>query len=300
MNSKLWAVTKKVLTVLAYIAFSFTAVGCSESSGNASKREVEICYSHGFQKRAAYLQDLVEAAAFYFKKPDILNINLDLTLAVLSPEDWARRTKFPYGISHISLEPPTVFLPATTKNILTQGILEMKNQVSDKFLRDLQNLGYSFEEAVTVFADLISIHEIGHLFAFTYDIHPKELWLNEFIATYLAYAFLKERRPELAKLWEIMCDILAESSEHKHTTLTDFERLYIGVGNRNYGWYQGKFQQIVKKVYNSFGISFIHTLKQSLIENPYPPEEDPFRLLELEAISIEFSGWAKDSTGDLN
>jgi hypothetical protein len=143
---------------------------------------------------------------------------------------------------------------------------------------------------------------MGHLYAHAYgiDTWPEQKWLAEFIATYLAYAFMKNSRPKLARIWEVMTDSLAERQGYKYTTLADFENLYIQVGTENYGWYQARFQQLVSKVFEKMGMTFIHALKKIMIKNPRPAKDDPFRLVELDGICNVFSSWAKDSDGNLN
>ena len=261
--------------------------------------EVMVYYSQGYAKRAAYLQDLLVGASRFFKRPEILGVKLDLNLAVLSAEDWAKLTKLPYGVSHILRDSPTAILPAKKKNVMSNGILKNKNRIPVKIHKRLEKLEISFEDAAPTLVDLIGFHEIGHIYAREYGTWPSTMWLNEFIATYLAYAYLKKSRPKLAKVWETMTDALVESSGHAYTTLADFERLYIRVGNENYGWYQGKFQQMVGKVFKKLEILFIHTLKQSLRKNPKVSSNDPFRLQELDTIFKGFSTWAKVPKGNL-
>jgi hypothetical protein len=110
---------------------------------------------------------------------------------------------------------------------------------------------------------------------------------------------MKENRPQLAQVWHVMCGAMAERSGHEHTTLADFERLYMGVGGPNYGWYQAKFTQRVEDVFEKSGMSFMHSLKISLEKNPESLKDDPFRLRELDAICEGFSSWAKGPDGNL-
>ncbi len=263
--------------------------------------EVTAYYSEGYAERAADLREIVEAANRYLKQPDILGVDLDLGLAVLGPEDWARWTRMPYGMAHIQLgESPSAIMPATEDNMLVNIALANKEHVPESILLRLEKLGLSFEDAaVVMYMDLLGIHEIGHIYSEAYETWPTEKWLSEFIATYLAYAFFRDSRPEAAQLWDTMLDSTVETNEHGHTTLADFEELYVRVGGSNYGWYQARFHQRVREVYARSGISFMHSLKQSLAENPEAAEGDPFRLRELDTFSEGFVEWAKGSAGDL-
>ena len=262
--------------------------------------EVPVSYSKGFSKRAGYLQNLAEEASRFFQKPEILGVKVDLNLLVLGPEDWMKFTELPYGIAHILPDPPTAILAASKQNVIVKSILAKKDYMEEANLKLLDELDISFDEAAATFVDLIGFHEMGHIYAHHYGSHtwPEQKWLCEFVATYLAYAYMKENKPKLSKLWKIMND-QNTVSEVKHTTLADFERLYIEVGVDNYGWYQAKFQQMVEEVYHKSGISFVHDLRKSLAKNPEPLKDDPFRLKELDCIAKGFTTWAKGSDGNL-
>lgn len=43
----------------------------------------------------------------------------------------------------------------------------------------------------------------------------------------------------------------------KYKTLADFERLYSNVGAPNYGWYQGRFQELGYQLYSKFKTDLI-------------------------------------------
>ena len=82
--------------------------------------------------------------------------------------------------------------------------------------------------------------------------------LNEFVASYFAYAFVSERKPESKRVF----DLLGRPSKlrPKNTTLDDFERLYIRVDD--YGWYQGMFERRIQELYPKMGLQFLKELKR--------------------------------------
>jgi hypothetical protein len=124
--------------------------------------------------------------------------------------------------------------------------------------------------------------------------------LNEFVASYFAYAFVSERKPEL-KAVEDLCG-RPTSVRPKNTTLTDFERLYLSVDD--VGWYHGMFSLRIKEAYPKMGIQFLKELKlqfpaaaaQTAGASPngemkaMPPEE---ALDKVESISPGFQVWAR-------
>jgi len=270
------------------------ALGLPSLSG-----EVVAFYSEGYADRATYLQDLAVTAATFLQQEEALGLELNLTLAVLDAADWARLTKLPYGISHILSDSPTAVLPASKENRLAAQYSAMKGSLPEEALARFAEIGVEFDDAAPMMVDLIGFHEIGHIYSREYGVWPTEKWLSEFTATYLAYAVMTEKKPQLAKVWDMMCEALAGQPGIEHTSLADFERLYIGVGGANYGWYQARFQQKVKRVYGEMGMSFMHRLRESMEKNPESLAGDPFRLGELDAITTGFSRWAGGANGDL-
>ena len=260
--------------------------------------DVWVYYSAGYRERAEYLQDLSGSAKRYFERPDITGVEMNLGLVVLDADDWAEVIRMPYGMAHISMSPPTAILAATHDDWLTNNNITRKERLPEAFLSRLEDLDLEFEESMRTLTDLLGFHEMGHLFAEHYGAHtwPDLMWLAEFVATYLAYSFMVEERPLLAVAWDIATDALAEGGSVQYTSLADFEELYVRTGD-DYGWYQGRFAQRVSEVHQRMGISFIHELKELLVEFPAPPDDDPFRLKQLEGICPGFLDWAPN--GDL-
>ncbi len=58
----------------------------------------------------------------------------------------------------------------------------------------------------------------------------------------------------------------AGTSEYKFTSLEDFEKLYatLGMGPKNYGWYQSKLHSAAKDIYNAGGKNVLKTLWEAL------------------------------------
>jgi hypothetical protein len=64
--------------------------------------------------------------------------------------------------------------------------------------------------------DLISLHELGHAYSVRLGLRPPRpnKWFSEFLASYFAYAYLREKRPKLAALFYAMAaDLALESIE---------------------------------------------------------------------------------------
>ena len=120
-------------------------------------------------------------------------------------------------------------------------------------------------------------------------IYRPNKWVYEFQASYLAYAYLRERDPGMASLWQQTSRLLANQIEPAHTTFADFEEMYVRVGIENYSWYQGVFQQRVHQVYNSRGLEFIREMQNSQWSQP----EEIYFLNVLEELEPGFISWAE-------
>ncbi|MEJ7623289.1 MAG: hypothetical protein WKF34_04805 [Pyrinomonadaceae bacterium] len=229
---------------------------------------------------------------------DKLNVNIDLNVAILTKEQWEQATQIPYDLPFVSDPPYVVFLPATYGDgVLTAGSKSSKLSVPPAFIQRLRAMGYTYEKGQRENFDFISLHELGHVICERISIaefpgKPNK-WLNEFTATYVAYAYLRAKRPKLALLARIFAEHqLAVMAKQKYSSLEDFEKLYSNVGPENYGWYQSKFIQRAAQVYDTEGLSFIEELRK------FPPPGGKTLpvdtvLANLEEVAPGFIAWAK-------
>jgi len=259
------------------------------------KNKITVYYSPGYKKRAKEIQPLIEDAMRFYEQK--LNLKVDLSVAVLEKAQWQQVTPIPYGLPWVSDAPHVAFLPATADGVVVSDTLKSKEFFTPAMLQKIKSSGFSFEQAVEKTVDLIGLHELGHTYSQQIGIispRPNK-WFNEFMASYFAYAYLREKRPKLATLFHTMtADMAAVTPKQKHTTLDDFERLYVEVGPANYGWYQGKFFERVAQVYEAKGLSFIEEVRKA-----FPGDEKETLTIDVvlersEKIAPGFISWSKD------
>jgi hypothetical protein len=261
---------------------------------------VPTYYDHGAKPRAERLQaDIREMNSFY---QDKLGVQAAVSLAVLNSNQWTRVNPIPFGLPGVHGEPPVVFIPAHSGGLAFRQMLARKEAIPADVLQEyLRTSQQTFEAASDDFVDFIALHELGHALLVHYGIDPSCHWLNEFLASYFGYAFLAERRPERKPVIALFGR--PPQTRPKHTTLADFERLYLLVDD--YAWYQGRFEQRIQEMYPQVGLQFIKDLKRALpriapipdgvsIPDPVVNHLAPEVVVDkLEALAPGFKAWAE-------
>ena len=259
------------------------------------KNKIIVYYSPEYKKRAKEIQPLVEDAMRFYERK--LNLKVDLSVAVLDEAQWQQVTPIPYGLPWVSDAPHVAFLPATADGVVASDTLKLKEFFTPTMLQKIKSSGFNFEQAAEKTVDLIGLHELGHTYSRQIGIVPPRpnKWFNEFMASYFAYAYLREKRPKLATLFHTMtADMALVTPKQKHTTLDDFERFYVEVGPANYGWYQGKFFERVAQVYDAKGLSFIEEVRKAFPGNEKETLTIEVVLERSEKIAPGFISWSKD------
>lgn len=243
------------------------------------------------QARAEALGALVDDAATFFHVQ--LGIDGQLHLAVLTRAHWGALIRWqPYGIPGVAGRPPVVFMPAGDDGLAAEDALALQPRVAPATLQALAAAGYSYEAASRRYVDLVGLHELGHAYARRYGIWANCRWLDELVATYFAYAYLRHRRPTLAALWDGVLQAYVDAVRPTHRSLADFDRLYFGVGAQNYVWYQAQFQRRVRQVHEARGVDFLVDLRMRF-GTPSPLTLAPEVVLQrLDAMLPGFTAWA--------
>lgn len=196
--------------------------------------EIPVLYSKGYKDRAKAIQAMIEQGAEFYAT-QFPAVKFDLKAMVLSQSDWQKihlqDAGAVYGMPDAMPEIDKLFIGADKKAV---GRLFGETDTTP----DAQLSRF----------DVIALHELGHIFLQRYHhTYTGKLWADEFLASYFAICFLQEHKnyPSLPQVGETGYD-------PPHTSLADFERLYSEVGARNYGWYQGRFQDLGYALYPKY------------------------------------------------
>ena len=252
-----------------------------------------VFYSDGYAERAAEMGRLVAASnAFYV---DSIGVDVEqLFIALLDPTDYQRAALpggFPYGLPFVNDR--VVVQPADLSvGLVRDAYAPYETTASRSLVARLGSVGLSYAEALPVMFDAIALHEIGHVQVYAYDLNTKQPWFNELMATYLSYAYMRAREPEMAVVWDVVLEAGREGYEPTHTSLDDLNRLYTGVGFENYVWYQNVFQDRVHVLYDLRGLDFVRGVKARLADPDWTPETAEELIAVLDEIAPGFAEWA--------
>lgn len=250
-----------------------------------------LWFTAALQARAESLAAPIDDAAAYFD--DRLGIAGQLHLAVLTREHWgALIPGQPYGITGVAGRPPVLFMPAGDDGLTAEDTLALQARVAPATLQALTAAGNGDATAARRYVDLTGLHALGQASARRYGIQANSRWFDAWVASYFAYAYLRERRPALAALWDGVLQARVDAVRPAHTSLADFDQLGFDVGAQNYVWYQAQFQRRARQVFGARGIDFLVDLRMRF-GTPSPVALTPERLLpRLEAVLPGFKAWA--------
>ena len=173
--------------------------------------EVDLYYSTCCRERAIEVQNILEDYLRFYEQR--LGIHVQFAVAVLDKNDWKRvdaqnpnHAGGPYGMTHWVGPPYVAFVPADDGGVITQNLLADQVHETAESRALLASVKMSFNEAASKFILHPAMHELGHRLSREYGIQVESqestAWFFEVLASYFAYAYEKERRPELATIVE--------------------------------------------------------------------------------------------------
>ena len=250
---------------------------------------IPVHYSPGAEARARALRErLTQASAFYAEQ---FGVSPTYTLAVLDPPAWKAVTNLPYGMPFVQVQERVMVLPFRQEGAVADAIMAHASKLPDAVVKAVDTSGRPFIAHVAEMVDLIGYHELGHLYVRELGIDAQNRWFNEMLATYLAYAFIAERLPNLTTTWRIVTAADSQTTP-TYRSLEDFERLYSGVGADNYNWYQGRFSDRVLEVFPAARLEFIRKVRDAFPRQANEKLTPEQVLNRVEKIHPGFKAWA--------
>jgi hypothetical protein len=252
---------------------------------------VPLYYSSGARERATALQKMLEDALLYFS--DRLEVAPGLALAVLNEADWARVRALPYGVPWVSNSPHLAVLPADLEHsVIVRSFSGVRERTSLATRRALQDAGVAFDQVPYRLNDLIAYHEVGHVVVATLGLTQTQRWLDEMLATFVAYAFLRDRHPEVAREWDALMRFNVEGYPPEFRSLEEFEKRYGNMPQETYAWFQGMFHMRLAELYKKRGVEFLNDLREAGIVAGIKYRTVSELMMRLEKAAPGFQRWA--------
>lgn len=227
-------------------------------------------YSTGRLERAKSIAVFMESAGNFFQKE--IGFTPKATLFILAPQNWkaiaAKPLQDVYGFPHNTDNGRLVI--AADDNDFWSGFLPpvdmlpppLATQVAKAYRK--QDSSYS----MMPFFDLLALHELGHSYTSQAGLKMHRHWMAELFVNIMLHTYIAEKQPERLPALEAFPNMVvgAGTEGYSFTSLTDFEKLYatLGMGPKNYGWYQCKFHSAAKDIYNAGGKEIMKKLWKAL------------------------------------
>ena len=215
---------------------------------------------------------------------------------MLSERDWKSRIEYPYGL--IAGRNNYLWYPIAEKNnpvyIELMPYYDNSLEQLKRALKELVgDVGDPYLTALLYWWEVIMVHEYMHNYAREDRIFFGLRWFEEFFADYFTYAYLNRHKNTMMlemKLFELLSMIMYEGGRSlvRYTSLSDFEKFYIGVGAANYCWYHGLFNLGAIELYHAYGEDFIRYVIEA-----YKPSNDGL-VKRLEAAHRGLGVWFRD------
>lgn len=207
---------------------------------------------------AAHAQQLAQRFVYaYTYLTTLLEIPLDVQLALLSQQDWPHYVSMPfYGVAMYDHAQQTV-VSGAEPTTFWEPILEQLHSTAPELLTPLRSV-YTTSQGnldLTPHVELWMIHDLGHACHAHHDYWFPRKWLMELFATLCLYTYVADQEPELLPIMETFFLVFHALPPLlvAHPTLTDFETHYITLPLDNYLWFSGHFMQVARALYRERG-----------------------------------------------
>ncbi|HVG16614.1 MAG TPA: hypothetical protein VM935_16690 [Chitinophagaceae bacterium] len=256
-------------------SFSFSQDTTKNNTANHSLPSLKgfaqtYYFSPGYEARAKDIATFMEGAGKFYSEE--INFIPKTTLYILAPLHWKDVAAAPlrdvYGFPHNLDEGRLVI--AAENNDFWRSFLPPLEQLPPPMAAQVKDAygdgrgSYSMRR----FFDLLALHEMGHSYTAQAGLKMHRNWMGELFANIMLHTYVAEKKPELLPALQTFPNMVVGGSvaEYKYTSLEDFEKLYptLGMGPKNYGWYQCKFHTAAKDIYNAGGKSVLSKLWKAL------------------------------------
>jgi hypothetical protein len=227
-------------------------------------------YSTGQQERAKSIAVFMENAGNYFQQE--IGFTPKTTLYILAPKDWqavaAKPLQNVYGFPH-NIDSSRLVI-AAEDNDFWRSFLPPVDKLPPTMAEQVRKAYGKADGSFSMmpFFDLLALHEMGHSYTSQAALKMQRHWMSELFVNIMLHTYVAEKQPHLLPALEAFPNLVvgAGTAAYAFTSLEDFEKLYstLGMGPKNYGWYQCKLHSSAKQIYNAGGKEVIKKLWKAL------------------------------------
>ncbi len=239
-------------------------------------------YSPGHEARAKNIAVLMEDAGKYFQRE--IRFTPKTELYILAPQHWKDVAAeplhdvygFPHNIDHVRLA------IAAEDNDFWRSFLPAVDQLPPPVAVQVTKAYGKPDGSYSMmpFFDLLALHEMGHSYTAQAGLKMHRNWMGELFVNIMLHTYVAEKQPDRLPALETFPDMVVGggSADYKFTSLEDFERLYstLGMGPKNYGWYQSKLHSAAKDIYNAGGKKVMINLWKALKKHQETMTDEEF------------------------
>lgn len=239
-------------------------------------------YSTGQEARARSIAELMENAGDFFHEE--IGFTPKTKLYILSSGDWKGIAAgplqevygFPHNIDQVRL------VVAAEDNDFWRSFLPPVDQLPPSMIKKVKKAFGNPDDSYSMmpFFDLLALHEMGHSYTAQAGLKMHRKWMGELFVNIMLHNYVAEMQPEWLPALETFPGMVvgAGSAEYKFTTLEDFEKLYstMGMGPKNYGWYQSQLNVKAKDIYEAGGKMVLKKLWKALKEHQEEMTDEKF------------------------
>ncbi len=239
-------------------------------------------YSQGQEDRAKGFAFFIENAGAYFQTE--VGFTPNATLYILAPQHWkdfaAKPLQEVYGFPH-NVDNGRLVM-AAEDNDFWRSFLPPVDRLPPPMAAQVTKAYGKPDGSYSMmpFFDLLALHEMGHSYTAQAGLKMHRYWMGELFVNIMLHTYVAENQPELLPALEAFPNMVvgAGTAEYTYTSLQDFEKLYptLGMGPKNYGWYQCKLHSAAKYIYNSGGKSVLKKLWKALEKHQEEMTDEEF------------------------
>jgi hypothetical protein len=263
------------------------------------KGPIVTCHTPGYRARAASLQRFLTGELAFVRRK--LNVSVPLMLAVLDEHQWPlAEHELPYGMPSVYGEPPIALVAANWA--AAKDFFPKAEEMDPAILREVGRHHLTWDQANAQAGDLLSGHELGHAVIDAYGIVAGSRWLDEFLASYVWYAYVSEQRPDLLWVFDVIQAGNQLERPQRFVALAELDNNYKIIvksdpKTNNYGWYQGHLIERVRQIYPVRGLGFLTAIRAAFPPGEVPRLGSDEALHRVERIDPSFGDWAKELAG---